>query len=555
MTLDKQLHNARIVSSVAATVISLACGTNYVYSAWAPQFADRLLLSATESNLVGLFGNLGMYSMGVPVGMLVDNKGPRPAVISGSILLGVGYWPLHSAYNAGHGSVPLMCFFSYLTGLGGCLAFAAAVKTSALNWPHHRGSATAFPMAAFGLSAFFFALVGSIFFPGDPGRFLELLAAGTFGLTFVGFFFLRVYPHGHYHTVPHAEENLSDSQQLHRSISHDSRKSHAGRGQLVEPGMSSDDSTIPETDAPESSGKPGSSDSRVADVEVAGHSKRLPAEVEEVAEADETSSLMSRSTSASSLPGDLLLQNSVDLDRSHRVDIRGWALLRNLEFWQLFSIMGILSGIGLMTINNIGNDATALWKHWDDSIDDKTLVLRQQLHVSILSIGSFTGRLLSGTGSDFLVKVLHASRVWCLVLAAGIFSVAQIFALNVENPHLLGFVSGFSGLGYGFLFGVFPSIVAESFGIHALSQNWGYMTLSPVISSNIFNLFYGWVFDAHSIVEPDGSRDCTEGLSCYRAAYLVTICACALGVVVTLAVIWVQKQARLKEASKARQED
>lgn len=31
-----------------------------------------------------------------------------------------------------------------------------------------------------------------------------------------------------------------------------------------------------------------------------------------------------------------------------------------------------------------------------------------------------------GTGSDFLVKVLHASRVWCLVLAAGIFSVAQM---------------------------------------------------------------------------------------------------------------------------------
>lgn len=121
--------------------------------------------------------------------------------------------------------------------------------------------------------------------------------------------------------------------------------------------------------------------------------------------------------------------------------------------------------------------------------------------------------------------------------------------------------------------------MAESFGIHALSQNWGYvstffgirpsdrqskhanillskqMTLSPVISSNVFNLFYGWVFDAHSIVEPDGSRDCTEGLSCYRAAYLVTICACALGVAVTLAVIWVQKQARLKETTKTRQED
>lgn len=62
---------------------------------------------------------------------------------------------------------------------------------------------------------------------------------------------------------------------------------------------------------------------------------------------DETSSLISRT---SSLPGDVLVQNSVDLDRSHRIDIRGWKLLSNVEFWQLFSIMGILAGIGLMTI-------------------------------------------------------------------------------------------------------------------------------------------------------------------------------------------------------------
>jgi hypothetical protein len=30
----------------------LACGTNYAYSAWAPQFAEKLQLSATQSNLI-----------------------------------------------------------------------------------------------------------------------------------------------------------------------------------------------------------------------------------------------------------------------------------------------------------------------------------------------------------------------------------------------------------------------------------------------------------------------------------------------------------------------
>ncbi|KAI4924155.1 hypothetical protein J4E85_008315 [Alternaria conjuncta] len=42
----------RIISVVAATAIALACGTNYAYSAWAPQFADKLQLSATQSNVV-----------------------------------------------------------------------------------------------------------------------------------------------------------------------------------------------------------------------------------------------------------------------------------------------------------------------------------------------------------------------------------------------------------------------------------------------------------------------------------------------------------------------
>src|SRR5271170_63319 len=137
-------------------------------------------------------------------------------------------------------------------------------------------------------------------------------------------------------------------------------------------------------------------------------------------------------------------------------------------------------------------------------------------------------------GSDFLAKKLHASRSWCLVIASLIFSAAQFCAISIENPNYLKFVSGLTGLAYGFLFGCFPSLVAEAFGVHGLSQNWGCMTLSPVISGNIFNLFYGIVYDKHSIVKDSGERVCTEGLECYRSAYLVTVVACLLGLVVSL---------------------
>lgn len=570
--LDRQLHRARVVSSVAATLISLACGTNYVYSAWAPQFADRLGLSTTQSNLIGLAGNLGMYSMGVPIGLFVDNRGPRPAVIAGSILLGLGYFPFQAAYDNKTGSVPLLCFFSYLTGLGGCMAFSASVKTSALNWPHHRGTATAFPLAAFGLSAFFFSVFGSVIFPGNTSAFLMLLAVGTFGLTFIGFFFLKVYPHSSYHAVPSGSGRITDSQLLRRtSSSSETKPSRPGSYPDVEPGMSNTVYTTPAASAqvvddyggtgagmaePSASSRTGGSRSPSppgqSDVETArnGAASSFPAVDDPEQEIDETSSLMSKSSS-SSHPGDVLIQNSVDLDRSHRVDIRGWRLLSNVDFWQLFVIMGILAGIGLMTINNIGHNVNALWQRYDSSVDESFLVYRQQLHVSILSVGSFTGRLLSGVGSDFLVKVLKASRGWCLVIASFVFFIAQVCALNVENPHFLGFVSGLSGLGYGFLFGVFPSIVAETFGIRGLSQNWGFMTLSPVISGNVFNLFYGTVFDSH---KAEG-KQCYDGLECYKDAYFVTLGACVLGFFVTLWSIHRQHQQRLQEAGKGAAED
>lgn len=336
-----------------------------------------------------------MYSMGVPIGMFIDARGPRLAVVAGSVLLGLGYFPLRQTYDAGSGSVPFLCVVSYLTGLGGCMAFMAAVKTSALNWPHHRGTATAFPLAAFGLSAFFFSLFGSLIVPGDTSAFLLLLAVGTFALTLGGFFFLHVLPPmPHYHVVAGGDDgSLSESQQLRRTVSEEAR--HARRnnhGHLPEePGRSPDDDGDnnynnrfdPEhggsyagevdqgvgaeggRDASATHSKTGSS-ARTdggGGEPFAGHyastgSSRpsapgspfaAPPASEDADQdlMDETSSLVSK---GSSLPGEVLVQNSVDMDQSHRVDIRGWTLLRNIEFWQLFAIMGILAGIGLMTI-------------------------------------------------------------------------------------------------------------------------------------------------------------------------------------------------------------
>lgn len=234
---EESHRTARIVSVVAGTLIALACGTNYGFSAWAPSFAERLNLSATEMNIIGNAGNLGMYAMGIPAGLLIDSRGPRWGVLLGCICLACGYFPLHRAYEAsGKGySVGLLCFFGFLTGVGSCSAFSASIKTCATNWPRHRGTATAFPLSGFGLSAFLFTFVSGIAFPDDTAGLLLLLGLGTFCMVFTGMLFLRIIPASSpYEAVPADERpgyKRTDSNPLQRTRSGNGRRNsdHSGK--------------------------------------------------------------------------------------------------------------------------------------------------------------------------------------------------------------------------------------------------------------------------------------------------------------------------------------
>lgn len=273
---------------------------------------------------------------------------------------------------------------------------------------------------------------------------------------------------------------------------------------------------------------------------------------------DETSSLLSKSSG--SCPGDIPYEEdgakiAKDHD-SHDVDIRGLALLSHKTFYVLWLLLGLLTGVGLMHINNLGSDARALWHHYDDSASSEFIQERQLMHVEILSFMSFGGRLISGIGSDIIVKKLGMSRFWCLFISSIIFLFAQVCGTTIDNPHTLGFLSGLTGLAYGFLFGVYPALVAETFGVNGLSQNWGSMTLAPILFGNIFNLVYGHIYDRHSIILPDGQRDCKDGLYCYRNAYFVTLGASLVGVIFSLGSVHharVAKMKKLKDMDRARE--
>ncbi|KAG5294542.1 MFS transporter [Histoplasma ohiense] len=514
----------RLMSIVGATCVALACGTNYVYSAWAPQFAARLKLSSTDSNLIGAAGNLGMYASGIPVGLLIDSKGPRPGMLLGILALGAGYFPMHRAYVSGKGSfgVPALCFFMLLTGVGSSCGFSGAIKTAASNFPDHRGTSTSFPLAAFGLSAFFFSTLSAFAFSDNTGQFLLLLAICTPAILFVCSIFVRLIPHSAPYTPLPSDTNLHpSSSQLHIPGSRGSRCRDST--EIGMPHETSNSTTLEDT----ASGS-------------AGCSKPAAPKLDQ----PETSSLIGRHLSPRTSEDSFRDEDaSVSPGRdSLYADVRGWSMIPTVEFWQLFVLLGLFTGIGLMTINNIGNNAKALWKHYDDSADSEFIQKQQMMYVSVLSILSCVGRLLSGIGSDILVKNFHMSRFWCVFTSAVVFCLAQLAGFMISDPHHLVAISGLTGLAYGFLFGVFPSLVTHTFGVGGISQNWGVMCMSPVIWGNIFNLLYGRIYDSHSVALPNGELDCSEGLKCYRTSYIITFYAGIAGIAITLWTIWHEKK-------------
>ena len=193
-----------------------------------------------------------------------------------------------------------------------------SLRIAAVNWPNHRGTATAVPLAAFGLGAFFFTTISVVAFPDNTSQLLILLSAGTFGLCMASIYFVRLLPYAtEYSAVPSSDRR--ESNPLKRNISEDSRNR----------------ASHPSTES--------------------GTPPDISQESTDLKDADETSSLISKDSA--SVPGDIPsrgeeLKSHISPD-IRQPDVRGLALLRRVEFYQLFSMLGLFTGFGLMTIKYV----------------------------------------------------------------------------------------------------------------------------------------------------------------------------------------------------------
>lgn len=176
------------------------------------------------------------------------------------------------------------------------------------------------------------------------------------------------------------------------------------------------------------------------------------------------------------------------------VDVTGWALVRERDFWTMWLELGLCSGIGLMFINNCGTVVRTLAPV---GMDPAVVRQTQTKLVSLLSLSSCAGRLAAGFSvsrelrpallgivadssasphaqGDWLAHhaPLHMriSRVWLLVPMALGFIVSQLLARSAESIEGWGGLTPptiLTGLCYGWLFAVSPVLCLDRFGINS----------------------------------------------------------------------------------------
>jgi MFS family permease len=109
----------------------------------------------------------------------------------------------------------------------------------------------------------------------------------------------------------------------------------------------------------------------------------------------------------------------------------------------------------------------ALYAKANPKYDEEVASRWQAMQVSSISVTNFLGRILIGLAADVAKNHLHVPRSYCLTLVSSFFLASQIFAASIQNVQNLWRASTLLGLAYGGVFGLFPTICIEWFGLCA----------------------------------------------------------------------------------------
>ncbi|OWZ17868.1 Major Facilitator Superfamily (MFS) transporter [Phytophthora megakarya] len=141
--------------------------------------------------------------------------------------------------------------------------------------------------------------------------------------------------------------------------------------------------------------------------------------------------------------------------------------------------------------------------------------------VALFSILNTVGRLSAGTVSDLLLT--RYPRAYFAGISALLTAITQIVFLSV-SPSWLVLPVGMAGFSEGVMFGTFPVIIREEFGLQHFGKNFGLVSLAncvgyPLFFSPLASYVYQHSTGRRTV---DGVEKCF-GSQCFRAVFIVAI--------------------------------
>ncbi|KAF5381123.1 hypothetical protein D9615_003866 [Tricholomella constricta] len=257
---------------------------------------------------------------------------------------------------------------------------------------------------------------------------------------------------------------------------------------------------------------------------------RIPGEPE-IAQADETTCLVPSKPDTELFTGNY--PNPVQ-------DRYFWLL----ALYCMFSIGAsemVISNLGTIVLSLPSNPSTATF----GNIPAEVITANQ---VKLISVSNTLSRLLVGPLADFLSPVASYLSTGAIVyprkhrisrvvfLSGPILVLAAAFLwmeIGVESREAVWMLSIGTGINYGAVFTVLPSIVSSGWGPSDLGRNFGILTYAPFIGTPIFSYLYAFVSAANS-------RETTgicEGTICWRTTFWIT-CATSIAAFVGSLALW-----------------
>ncbi|EGV60384.1 Putative monocarboxylate transporter mch1 [Yamadazyma tenuis] len=132
--------------------------------------------------------------------------------------------------------------------------------------------------------------------------------------------------------------------------------------------------------------------------------------------------------------------------------------------------------------NNLNSIAWEINRKGSGSIDLNSQII-------LLSIFSTITRLVVGVMSD------HMNKRDILIGLLALGSINQAISWMKLTPDTMNFITVIDGITYGGVFTIYPTIIAEIWGIEMLGSTWGLFMIAPAISTSLFSLVYGSLLD------------------------------------------------------------